>query len=230
MGKFGQRYCVECSKIFEAETRTQLCCSSECEKKRQKLIKKETNKRYRDKIKERFQLMSVVIQTQSYRITELENELITARQELAELKNGNLANEESELNFIQPEIPELSNPTLPDTLDINQDAPETDPQTITIDPVVQEKEAKEDSETKCDQTTVDATNVVANEMQYCERFKCKAMKLPCGQRPDCWEPSACDKTRGLEKPKSFAAHNYDKYATSKSKDADILADVSYGGV
>lgn len=39
-----------------------------------------------------------------------------------------------------------------------------------------------------------------HKMQECDRLRLKALKLPCGKRPQCWSDPICEKCKGQKKP------------------------------
>lgn len=42
---------------------------------------------------------------------------------------------------------------------------------------------------------------VRGEAEFCQRMRVSMLKLPCGQRPECWAGKPCEQCRGMAKPR-----------------------------
>lgn len=180
-----KKICAQCGKEFESESWSVICCSLECYRQRQK----EQERSRRAQKKSISQLKDFTLEQQSQRIAELEAQLAEKSDnpsagELADLKNKNIELL-TDLARLAKENAELKN-RCADLEERLKDKPNKS---------AKNKSGKEDR---------------AMDLQYCDRMKISAAKLPCGERSYCWGNNKCEKNPLKEKPSDLLLDKDDK--------------------
>lgn len=168
---YGERKCLVCGKDFKPRVANQVCCSGECQKKRDKALRVQWDKVRRPTLNARIAALEA-------RVSVLEGQAIveTTTPVADDIgKDYEKALEEES----QDDGPALDNEVEADLADEAEDAlPESDPKS----------ERRVTKEAIASAPKIDISNL---KMQHCSRMKLDALHLPCGDRAECWRNGKC---------------------------------------
>lgn len=189
MTDWGKRVCIICKKEFEPRYPAHIACSPECAKERKRALKKASNIRYRAKTRE--MLAECIAGRET--IARLEKEIFTLRQELDLLK---LARDENI---------KLANHIL--TLEAENGR---------LARLVKEQQTSSGEKIKSSEVE---DFLKTHKLQECKRLRLKALKLPCGQKAQCWNDTPCKNTKGMKRPENlYNLKNHSAYSSKEIND------------
>lgn len=138
MSDYGERKCLVCGKAFEPKLAQQVCCSTDCQKQRDRLKSQEWKKTHCSPLQARVDFC--------------EKQIALLERLIAYIHGY----KQSELEALYKQV-------------LGEEAPKPEP----AEPVLHE----------------------------CKRMKLKAMRLPCGERQECFKPKRCKQVpEGVEGP------------------------------
>lgn len=191
MGEYGTRKCLVCGKEFEAAYASELCCSVQCKKLRQARQKAESNAKRGIRWKNLMELED--------RVKKLEEIVFTAHSvsdQTMKVVGGADAAEEctTPVNTTVDADIRDGNGTGECAEDVEQQDADGDEQDANTQEYEEEAAAETGSEPETNHDPYGEPELTLRPgvLRECKRMNLKAAKLPCGWRPECFNPRYCD--------------------------------------
>lgn len=174
MSIYAQRTCEICGEKFLPNYASQVACSLSCKKKRRK------NQKYRYDKNRRLAIKSLKL---SYFVAQGKIEKLQAKFDEFGKNNYELSQKLTDANL---RIESLQS-----------DLENAENEISRLDNIIHNIEKNDVKQSHPDSKETSINNPYG--LKECKRMKLMAMRLPCGEREECWLNPPCEKTKGMNK-------------------------------